>query len=167
MQVRGDLDAVKRELANAISQFTHRMQFGIVFYDRGVVQFRRHVVTATAESKATAVNFIQSIPGGGGSCISQGLMSALRLAILAPATHKAVIYIGTGSGFCQGANQEVYLARALETTTRVARAGNVQVNTIGVAQSNRCGAAFLSQVASSNGGSSVHLGTVGTGGGAD
>ena len=42
MQVRGDLDAVKRELANAISQFTERMQFGIVFYDRGVEQFRRH-----------------------------------------------------------------------------------------------------------------------------
>ncbi len=167
MQVRGDLDVVKRELVNAISEFSQRMQFGIVFYDRGVEQFRRRVVTATAEIKATAINFIGSIPGGAGSCIHEGLMSGLRLANLAPATHKAVIYIGTGSGFCQGANQEEYLARALETTTRVAHAGNVQVNTIGVGLSNRCGAAFLRQVARSNGGSSVHLGTVVTGGGGD
>ncbi len=168
MQVRGDLDVVKRELVNAISEFSQRMQFGIVFYDRGVEQFRRHVVTATAEIKATAATFIRSIPGGGGSCINEGLMSALRLAILAPATHKAVIYIGTGSGFCQGANQEVYLARALKTTNFVAHAGNIQVNTIGVAQSNLCGAEFLRQVARSNGGTSVHLGTVvRTGGGGD
>ena len=168
MQVRGDLDVVKRELVNAISEFSQRMQFGIVFYDGGVEQFRRRVVTATAESKATAINFIGSIPGGGGSCINEGLMSALRLAILASGTHKAVIYIGTGSGFCQGANQEAYLLHALQTTTRVAHAGNIQVNTIGVAQSNLCGAEFLRQVARSNGGTSVHLGTVvRTGGGGD
>ena len=59
------------------------------------------------------MNWLQSIPGGGGSCCKEGLMEALKYANTSSSSRKVVVYVGDGGGTCNGANETTYLTATL------------------------------------------------------
>ena len=48
----------------------------------------------TTNIKAAAINWLQSIPGGGGSCVKEGLVEGLLYANLSSADRKVLLYVG-------------------------------------------------------------------------
>lgn len=153
MQDSGELAIAKREMVRNISEFSERVQFGMVFFDASVSKFPPSGQPAEANPgmKAAATSFIQAIPGGHGSCCQQGITACLQIANRATAKRKVLVYLGDGGGTCQGANEEQYLRTALGTIS-AQNYQRVQINTIGVLDVGRIQEDFLRRLASSNGG---------------
>ena len=151
MQHCGELDIAKREIVRNIQELSHETEIGIVFFDRGIIKFPAsgRPALATAAIKASAINFVQSIPGGGGSCVQQGLVEGLLFANLCTGDRKVLLYVGDGGGTCNGANQQNYLNQTLS----VVRSQNfqmAQIDTIGVMDLGNVQEMFLKVLSSSN-----------------
>lgn len=158
MQNSGELNIAKREVIKNIVEFSGRVEFAIVFFDRGIVRFPAggRATKASAAMKAAAVNWVESIPGGGGSCCQQGLLEALKYANTSAARRRILVYVGDGGGTCNGASEQDYLAQTLG----VVRSQNVQraqINAIGVLDVGTIQEAFLRSLASQNGGRYVRV----------
>lgn len=150
---RGELAIAKREIVQNISQFSSRVQFGIVFFDANIMKFPSSGQPAEANPamKASATAFVSSVPNGGGSCCQQGIMAALQMANRASSKRKVLVYLGDGRGHCQGANEDQYLNQTLAAVT-AANYQRVQINCIMVLDVTTTGENFLKKLAASNGG---------------
>ena len=151
MMDSGELAIAKREVVKNIMELSHETEIGIVFFDRGIVKFPAsgRPVKMTSAIKASATNFVQSIPGGGGSCVKEGLIEGLLYANLSSADRKVLLYVGDGGGTCNGSNKQEYLS----STLSVVRSQNfqmAQINTIGVLQINNLRDEFLRALSNSN-----------------
>ena len=133
MQSSGELQIAKREVVENIGELSPEVQFGIVFFDRGITKFPSsgRPADANAAMKAAAINYIQSVPGGGGSCVQQGLVEALLFANLSTAERKVLLYVGDGGGTCNGANEQTYLSQTLSVVTSQNHQ-RTQIDSIGV-----------------------------------
>lgn len=154
MQDAGELAVAKREVIRNIREFSEGVQFGIVFFESGVIQFppSGQPAEANAAMKAAATSYVQSAAGGFGTCCLEGLATGLRMASRATSRRKVLVYVGDGGGTCQGADE----ARYLQTTLAAITARNwerVQIHTIGVLDVGRIQEDFLRRLASANGGS--------------
>jgi Mg-chelatase subunit ChlD len=158
MQSSGELEIAKREVSRNIMEFSNRVQFGIVFFDRGITKFPAggRPTEANAAMKAAGLNWIQSIPGGGGSCCQQGLIEALKYANTSSASRKVVVYVGDGGGTCNGANEQTYLNQTL-SVVRSQNFQRAQINAVGVLDVTTVCENFLRSLASGNGGSYVKI----------
>ena len=150
---QGELPIAKREVIKNISEFSSRVQFGIVFFDRSVINFPQSSRPAEANPamKAAAVAWVNAVPSGGGSCVQQGLVQALKYANTSSASRKVVVYLGDGGGHCNGADQRTYL----QQTIGVIKSQNfqrAQINTVGVLQVEPVSEEFLRNLATGNGG---------------
>ena len=156
MQDRGELQRAKQEISRNITEFSSKTEFAVVFFDASIRKFpsRGQPAKATAGMKAAALSFINGIPGGGGSCIMQGIREALQFANLARAKRKVLVYVGDGGGHCSasGQGQQAYLQNMVSTITSQ-NYQRVQINCIGVLMSGRTMERnYLKLVASANGG---------------
>ncbi len=158
MQNQGELAIAKREVSRSIMEFSDRVQFGIVFFDRGIMKFPANgrAADATSSMKASGLNWLQSVPGGGGSCCREGLAEALKYSNTSSSRRKVVIYVGDGGGQCNGANEDTYI----NSTLSMVKAQNfqrAQVNSIGVMMQGRVRQEqFLKSLARMNGGTYVN-----------
>lgn len=150
---QGELPVAKREVVRNITEFSSRVQFGIVFFDRNMINFPASGRPAEANPamKAAAIAWVNAVPGGGGSCVQQGLIQALKYANLSSATRKVVVYLGDGGGHCNGADQATYLRQTLGVV-RSQNYQRAQINAIGVLDVSAISEDFLRNLAASNGG---------------
>ena len=153
---QGELQIAKREVSRSIMEFSDRVQFGIVFFDRGITKFPANgrAADATPSMKAAGLNWVQSVPGGGGSCCREGLAEALKYSNTSSSRRKVVIYVGDGGGSCNGGGGSY-----LKQTLSVVKAQNfqrAQVNTVGVMMSRGGAEQFLKSLARMNGGTYVN-----------
>ena len=158
MQNQGELAIAKREVIRNIMEFSDRVQFGIVFFDRGITKFPANgrAADATSSMKASGMNWLQSVPGGGGSCCQQGLIEALKYSNTSSARRKVVIYVGDGGGQCNGANEDTYISQTL-SVVKAQNFQRAQVNSIGVMMQGRVRQEqFLKTLARMNGGTYVN-----------
>ncbi len=160
MQNQGELDIAKREVAKNIREFSNRVQFGIVFFDRGIQKFPAggRATEASSAMKAAGMNWLQSVPGGRGSCCKEGLMEALKYANTSSATRKVVVYVGDGGGTCSvsGSNETAYHQQTL-SMVKSQNFQRAQVNSVGVLQIGNMQENFLRSLASGNGGTYVKI----------
>lgn len=153
MQDSGELAIAKREMIRNISEFSEHLQFGIVFFDANVTKFPSSGQPAEASQamKASATSYVQSMPGGGGTCSEQGIIAGLQMANRASCQRKVLVYLGDGGGTCQGANEATYLQRALAAIT-ASNYQRIQINCIGILNPKRICEEFMKQLAAANGG---------------
>ncbi len=158
MQNSGELGIAKREVTKNIREFSNRVQFAVVFFDRGIVKFPGggRATEASSAMKAAGINWLQSIPGGRGSCCKEGLMEALKYANTSSSSRKVVVYVGDGGGTCNGANETTYLTSTLAAVKSM-NFQRAQVNSVGVLSINPLRENFLRNLASGNGGSYVKI----------
>lgn len=150
---RGELQIAKRELVRNISEFSDRVQFGIVFFDAGLSKYPPSGQPAEANPgmKASATSYVNAINSGSGSCVQQGMMTCLNMANRSTSPHKVIIYLGDGRGHCQGANEDQYLRTALGSITS-ANYQRIPINCIMVLDVTTTGEQFLRKLSASNGG---------------
>ena len=148
----GELIVAKREVVRNIMEFSPRVQFGIVFVDRNMIKHpgSGRPTEANASGKASAIAWVTAVPKGGGSCVQQGLVHALKFANQSSAKRKVVVYLGDGGGHCSG-DQAQYLAQTLGVV-KGQNFQRAQINAIGVLQLERIAEAFLRSLAAQNGG---------------
>ena len=153
MQDSGELAIAKREITRNVQEFSDRVQFGIVFFDANVNKFPSSGQPAEANPgmKSSAASFIQSMPGGSGSCCQQGIAAALQMANMASAKRKVIVYLGDGGGTCHGADEATYLRTALGTIT-AQNYQRAQINCIGILSPGQRNEDFMRQLSASNGG---------------
>ncbi|MGQ9592247.1 MAG: vWA domain-containing protein [Planctomycetota bacterium] len=153
MQDSGELGVAKRELGRNVMEFSDNVQFGIVFFDVNVIKFPANGQPSEASPamKSAATSWIQSVPGGSGSCCQQGLIAALQMANRATSGRRVLVYLGDGGGTCQGADEATYLNTTLSVVT-ASNYNRVQINTIGVLNVGSIQENFLRRLAAANGG---------------
>ena len=157
MQDSGELERAKTEMINNIKEFRPDVEFGIVFFDRGIKKFPSagRPTLANDAMKAAAINWIQSVPGGTGSCCQQGLIEAQKYAMVARTSrHRTVMFVGNAGVDCQGADEESYLDQTLEFI-KSQKSQRQQFNVIGVGEIGTTQENFLKSLASMNGGTYV------------
>jgi hypothetical protein len=145
------------EISRNIQEFSDRTEFGIVFFDSGVLRYPStgRPIEATAGMKSAALSWIAAVGGGSGSCCQQGLLASLQFANFSSSQRKVVCYVGDGGGTgpCGGTGGESgYLNQTLQ---RIAQQNyqRVTINTIGVMMSGRgMQETFLRNLARANGG---------------
>ena len=153
MNDSGELQVAKRELVRNITEFSERVQFGIVFFDANVKKFPNSGMPADANPgmKSVAISWVNSIPAGHGSCCQQGIVAALQIANRASSKRKVLVYLGDGGGTCQGADESVYLKACLSAVS-AQNYSRIQINTIAILNPAPLNIDFLKRLASSNGG---------------
>jgi len=153
MQDSGELGIAKRELVRNITEFSERVQFGIVFFDANVTKFPSSGMPADANPgmKSSAISFVNAIPGGAGSCCQQGMAAGLQMANMATAKRKVLVYLGDGGGTCQGADESTYLKNTLGAVA-AQNFQRIQINTIGILNPGPINEDFMKRLASGNGG---------------
>lgn len=151
MQNSGELDVAKQEVVRSIQELSDEVEIGIVFFDRGIMKFPQsgRPAKANASIKAAATSFVQSVPGGGGSCCQEGLMEALQFANLSTAERKVVLYVGDGGGTCNGANEQTYLNQTLSLVVSQ-NFQRAQINSIGVLEVGTIQREFLQTLSRTN-----------------
>ena len=156
MQNSGELSYAKREVSRVIQALPSGFEFGVVFFDAGVIRFPQSAIPliATSDNKASGVAFVQGVPGGGGSCVQAGLLSTLTMAKAATRSRRVIVYVGDGGGSCQGAWEGVYLEQTLQAVAQNNTVG-VVIHTVGVYEILH--EDFLRRLASENGGIFVRI----------
>ena len=108
-------------------------------------------IQANADSKIKANVFIKRLPTHGGmTCIAEELVTALQFAHRSAAGRKTIIYVGSGDGYCLGANADAYLQQTLKEV-RVKNTTGVQINVVGI-EPRAASERFLRLLAAQNGG---------------
>jgi len=154
----GGFAVAKRELLRNVSEFSSCVDLGIVFFDSSVMRFPADgkPAAATAEARQSAIDFVNSVWSGSGSCVRAGLLAALDFADQSTARRKVIIYLGDGGGTCQGADEATYLNGTLDAV-RERNQGEVQINTFCVQSCSTLGTDFLKRLAAENGGTYTRI----------
>ena len=144
MQGSGELDIAKREVTRNISEFSDRVEFGIVFFDSKVLKWppSGQPAPANASKKQSGISWVQTMPGGSGSAISKGLTAALDMVNKSTKKRLTLIYVGDGGG-----SQPSMIGQIKGRNTKRAI-----INTIGVLDVSPTNRDFLKQLAQSNNG---------------
>ncbi|HVR74304.1 MAG TPA: VWA domain-containing protein, partial [Planctomycetota bacterium] len=159
MQNTGELEVSKRQTIRATLAFQPEVQFGITFFDREILKFPSSDQPASAGDAAvinSARAFVQSAPGGGGTCGQTALLAALRFAKSSTAREKAIFYVSDGAGTCPGADEATYLRQTLEAVTGE-NAGIAAIHTIGLLNPQSMQEKYLKDLAERNGGTYTQI----------
>ncbi len=157
----GELQVAKREVTRNITEFSDRVQFGVVFFGGSSVKFPSsgRSAEATPSQKSSAISWIQAQQrGSGGSCPQSGLSAALQMANACSSRRKAITYVGDGGGTCRASGQDE--AQYLQQTLAAVSAQNfqrVQINCIGVLNYAQLNEDFMRKLAAQNGGTYVRI----------
>ena len=153
MNDRGELGIARKEVVKNISEFSDRVQFGVVFFGADIAKFPSsgQPADASPSMKASGINFVQSTPQLNGTCCQKAISAIFQMANIATCKKKVIVYLSDGGGTCGGGDEAAYLKQtmALATSQNYQR---IQLNTIGVLDLTPLGEAFMKQLAASNGG---------------
>jgi hypothetical protein len=158
MHDSGELGRAKSEVKKNIVEFSSRVEFGIVFFDAGILKFPAsgQPAEATPPMKQAAGAFVDSVAPGAGTCGMQALITALQLANRARSHRKVIVYLSDGGGTCRGADENQYLEKTIATVT-AQNYQRVKINTILVLNPSGGGEAFMRRLAAANGGTYTRL----------
>jgi len=140
----------QQEVLKNVSQFSDRVQFGIVFFDTTVEKFPNTHKPAEANPamKAAAQVWVKSVQTGSGSWYKEGLIHALNFANAATVKRRLIIVLGDGEVHCR--NQEAgYEAKCL-SEVKSRNSSGVKINTLCILCTS--GADFMKTLATQNGG---------------
>jgi hypothetical protein len=154
----GELLLIKYEMQRVVSEMLPEQQFGIVVFAQSVIRFPAAgpPANATDAAKKAGLRFVTDFSGELGDCPRDGLLSAVSLAAESTATRNVVIYVGDGTGVCDGSEESVYLQETLEAVTNANR-GRARIHTIGMLIWSVNGEPFLRELAAENGGTYTSL----------
>jgi len=129
-----------------------------VFFDANVVKFPGSGQPAEASEamKQAGKGFVDSVPGGSGTCCMQALMAALQFANRAKSKRKVIVYLSDGGGTCNGAGDADYCNKMIATVTGQ-NYQRVKINTILVLNPVGGGEAFMRRLAAANGGTYTRI----------
>jgi Mg-chelatase subunit ChlD len=132
MQDSGELTVAKREVVRTISEFSSRVEFGIVFFARDAVKFPTSGTPAKANpsTKQSGIAWVRGMQSAHASCPQQGLVQALQMANKADVKSSTLIYVGDGGGTCNG-DEATYLRQTL-AVVKGQNYKRAQINSIGV-----------------------------------
>jgi Mg-chelatase subunit ChlD len=158
MQDSGELAIAKREVIKNISEFSDRVQFGIFFFDRGLLKFPSSGQPAEANpgGKSSGISFVTSTQGGGGTCQQLALAAAIQMGSQSSSKRKVIVYLSDGAGTCSGADEGTYLRQTIASTS-AQNWQRIQINTIGVLEMTALHEKFMKDLASTNGGSYTRI----------
>jgi hypothetical protein len=122
---------LQQEVVKNLTQFSERVQFGIVFFDAQMVKFPTsgQPATASAPLKAAGIAMVLSTTPGHGTCQKPALIACLQYAQLSSAKRKIIIYLSDGFATCPNFNPAQYAQEALNEITQ-RNTGKVHINTI-------------------------------------
>ena len=94
MQDRGELARAKQEIARNIQEFSDRTEFGVVFFDSGVLRYPStgRPIEANAGMKSAALSWVAAVGGGSGSCCQAGILATLQFANFSSSQRKVICY---------------------------------------------------------------------------
>lgn len=149
MQGSGELDIAKREVVRNITEFSSRIQFGIVFFDSNVLKYPSsgQPVDANSGNKQAAIGWVMGMPGGSGSAMSLGMFAGLEIANKASSDRRTLIYVGDGGGH----------SAALMGQIKGKNTGRAKINAVGVLDVSVDSRQFLQKMAQSNGGTYTEI----------
>lgn len=101
----GEIEIEKRQLVKSISEFSDKMEFGIVFFSSKagpIFPESKIPVRATATQKGAAIGFVSGIQAGGVTCPKEALNIAIQMANKATKTPSTIVYLGDGETTCTG-----------------------------------------------------------------
>jgi hypothetical protein len=106
---------MKVEVARGISQLSAGDRFGLVFYDSSFIRFpsTEEPAGATPEMVAKAIELIEAIQTGGGTCPKPALILAITWAEASGQGPKVIVLISDGRATC-GIDEAEYQAQTLE-----------------------------------------------------
>src|SRR5262245_7973878 len=95
MNEAGKYRKLQQEVIKNLTQFSERVQFGIVFFDAGISKFPNsgQPATATAALKAAGTAFVMTTQPGHGTCQKPALIQCLMYANQSSAKRKVIIYL--------------------------------------------------------------------------
>jgi hypothetical protein len=133
---RGVLALEKREAIRKVQEFLANMQFGFVYFDRGIRKFPSdgRPARATPDQKSAAISYLSALQCGGGTCVLRGMLETLKYVSLCNARRAVVVYMGDGGTSCPGADLLEYARRALRQI-RKANTKNVPIHALVGAES--------------------------------
>ena len=148
----GELTRAKNEVRKVVQAMPDGIRFSVIFFDANVFRFPAspEPAVASSETKASALNFINQIPGGAGTCGGSALHAALDFARLSGARRKLIFYLSDGGATCRGLDESEYWETTLEQVT-LANSGLARIYTFAI-DSSTLGQSFLKDLAERNGG---------------
>lgn len=155
----GELDIAKREVRKNVSEFSPKVEFGIIFFDRGMQKYTSSgaLVYANPQNKATAISFINSISSGQGSCCREALLSGLEMINKSKSERRVLTYVGDGGGTCSDQVPEAeYLRKTIASVTS-ANYKRAKINCIGVLNPQPLNEDFMKNLAHSNNGTYTEI----------
>ena len=148
----GELTRAKNEVRKVVEAMPDGVRFSVIFFDANVFRFPAspEPAVASSETKASAVNFINQIPGGFGTCGGLALHAALDAARLSGTRRKLIFYLSDGGATCRGLDEAEYWKTTIEQVT-LANSGLARIYTFAF-DSSALGQSFLKDLAERNGG---------------
>ena len=109
-------DWMKGEITRGVSQLSSGDRFGVAFYDSAIVWFptTEEPAEATPETVATAIEIIETIQTGHGTCPKPALIRAITWAEGSGQGPKVIVLISDGRATCGGTDEATYQKQTLE-----------------------------------------------------
>jgi len=149
MQNAGELQIAKQEVTRNIQEFSPNVEFGIVFFDAGVLKFPSSGQPMKAETskKLSAISWVSGMAGGGGSAMDKGLFEALQFISRSSATRNVLVYVGDGGGS----------SNSLLAQIKGKNQKRAQINCVGVLELSPDNRQFLQKLARANSGTYTEI----------
>jgi hypothetical protein len=149
----GELNNEKREAIRVIQEFSDRVEFGVVFYDKDVLKWPTsgQPAQATETNKSAGRAFLLSTQVGGGSCVKGGLLECLNYVARSSANRNIVIWLGDGCTTCMNMNVDTYAQQTL-TEVKARNFKRAQINAVCVGTADQVCESFPKSLASMNNG---------------
>ncbi len=158
---QGELKLATQAATLTLCGLNESQEAAVLFFDKGVLRFPAAgpPIVATASNVLILTEFIESTPGGVGTCPQSALIQSLDLLDLSaksPEARRDILYFSDGGGECPGQNEGQYLRETL-TAVRQRNTKGVRIHTVGVLGLDPQGQAFLRDLAEQNGGTFVRI----------
>lgn len=144
---------LQREVTRNISQFSERVQYSVVFFDKDMVKFPQSGIPADATPvmKAAGIAMVMGAQPGTGTCCKPALTESLNYARKSTVRRKTIIYLSDGRNTCPGNDEAQYKASALSEITSK-NTERVRINTICIGPQGSVDEDFMKRLASVNNG---------------
>jgi hypothetical protein len=149
---------LQQEVAKNLTQFSERVQFGIVFFDAGLSKFppSGRPAEANPSMKAAGMAYVMSTTPGHGTCCKAALTTALTYANQATSKRKLIIYLSDGYTTCPGQDATQYgQATLAEVTAR--NTSRIHINTICIGPQGGVDENWMRKLAAQNNGSYARI----------
>ena len=131
---RGQWEALQRELARVVTQFSTNVEFGIVFFHAETTAFppNKRPAKATKSMKAAAIQMVKSTSASNKStCVLAGLTDALTMANRSSVERRSIVFMSDGKATCAGEDPVGYIKKTF-SQTRNLNSKRIPIHTVGI-----------------------------------